>query len=267
MPFPYKTVLVTGATSGIGWAMTERLINAGIFVIAVGRQKDRLDELVAKYGSEKVTGEILNISDLGALGDWSKKITTNYPKLDCILLNAGFQHTVDFTNPSSIVLHTVDSEVTTNYLSVIHMITQFLPHLISRNPEPAGIIMVSSGLSVIPMPQVANYCATKAAVHSLAWTLRAQLGGPQKQEKKTDHIRVVEILPPAVKTELHTRQGRQQMGLDLDDYVNETWGQLTADEDVIECFPRISHEQGLGKIEDGKKKMFEERLKVYQNMK
>lgn len=73
MPFPYKTVLVTGATSGIGRALTERMIESGIFVIAVGRQQARLDELVAKYGSEKVAGEMFNISDLDALGDWSKR--------------------------------------------------------------------------------------------------------------------------------------------------------------------------------------------------
>ncbi|KAI1374274.1 NAD(P)-binding protein [Hypoxylon crocopeplum] len=267
MPFPYKTVLITGATSGIGRALTERMIDANVFVIAVGRQKDRLDELVAKYGSNKVAGEAFNISDLNALGGWSKKITTTYPKLDAIFLNAGFQQTVDFTNPSSIALHSIDNEVTTNYLSTIHIITHFLPHLISRNPEPAGIIMVSSGLSIIPMPQVANYCATKAAVHSLAWSLRAQLAGPQMQEKKTGHIRVVEVVPPAVKTELHTRQGREQMGLDLDDYVDETWAQLTAEEDIFECLPGVLREQGLGKLEEGKRRVFEERLKVYQNMK
>lgn len=73
MPFPYKTVLITGATSGIGRALTERMIDAGVFVIAVGRQKDRLDELVARYGSSKVVGEMFNISDLDALGNWSKK--------------------------------------------------------------------------------------------------------------------------------------------------------------------------------------------------
>lgn len=73
MPFPYRTVLITGATSGIGRALAERMIGAGIFVIAVGRQKDRLDELVTKYGSKKVAGEVCNISDLDALGDWSKK--------------------------------------------------------------------------------------------------------------------------------------------------------------------------------------------------
>ncbi|XDG03798.1 hypothetical protein ABKA04_003413 [Annulohypoxylon sp. FPYF3050] len=260
MPFPYRTVLITGATSGIGRALAERMIGAGIFVIAVGRQKDRLDELVTKYGSKKVAGEVCNISDLDALGDWSKKITTTYPNLDCIFLNAGFQQIVDFTNPSSITLNSIDSEVATNYLSAVHMITHFLPHLISRNPEPAGIVLVSSNLSIVPMPQVANYCATKAALHSLAWSLRAQLGGPQKH-KKTAHIRVVEVLPPAVRTELHTRQGRHQMGLDLNDYVDETWAQLTADEDIFECLPRISRE--FKQVDDGRREMFKERWTVY----
>lgn len=237
--------------------LTERMINAGVFVIAVGRQKDRLDGLVAKYGPKKVAGETLNISGLDALGDWSKKIITSYPRLDCIFLNAGSQQTVDFTDPSSINLHSIDNEVTTNYLSVVHMITHFLPHLISRSPEPAGIIMVSSSLSLCPMPLVANYCATKAAVHSLAWSLRAQLSGAKNE--KTEHIRVVEVIPPAVKTELHTRQGRHQMGMDLDDYVHETWEQLTADEEIHECLPRSSQEEGLHKLEDGKRRWFADR--------
>lgn len=191
-------------------------------------------------------------------------MTTTYPSLDGIFLNAGFQQSIDFTNPSSIALDSVDDEMTTNYLSAIHIVTHFLPHLISRSPEPAGIVLVSSGLSIIPMPQVANYCATKAAMHSLAWSLRAQLGGPQKDEKKTGHIRVVEIIPPAVRTELHTRQGRQQMGLDLDVYVNETWGQLVADEDIFECLPSISREEGIHKIEDGKRRLFNQRLSMVQ---
>lgn len=167
------------------------------------------------------------------------------------------QQTVDFTNPSSIALHKIDNEVTTNYLSTIHIITHFLPHLIARNPEPAGIILVSSSLALAPMPLVANYCATKAAAHSLAWSLRAQLAGSQKQDTKTGHISVVEVLPPAVRTELHTRQGRQQMGMDLDDYADETWAQLTANKDIWECIPRMYQKQGLDKIEDGKRRWFE----------
>jgi NADP-dependent 3-hydroxy acid dehydrogenase YdfG len=73
MPFPYKTVLVTGATSGIGLALAERMIAAGIFVIAVGRRAERLHELVAKHGKDKVAAEVFDVADLGALGEWSKK--------------------------------------------------------------------------------------------------------------------------------------------------------------------------------------------------
>lgn len=57
------------------------------------------------------------------------------------------------------------------------------------------------------------------------------------------------------------------MGLDLDDYAGETSGQLVADEDICECLPRSSREGGLHKIEDGKRRLFEERLGVVQNRK
>jgi NADP-dependent 3-hydroxy acid dehydrogenase YdfG len=73
MPFPYKNVLITGATSGIGRALAERMIASGIFVIAVGRRQDRLDELVAKHGSDKVAAEVFDVSDIDALGPWAKK--------------------------------------------------------------------------------------------------------------------------------------------------------------------------------------------------
>lgn len=73
MPFPYKTVLITGATAGIGLALAERMIQAGIFVIAVGRRSDRLNELVAKYGSEKVAAEPFDVSDLDKLPGWVEK--------------------------------------------------------------------------------------------------------------------------------------------------------------------------------------------------
>lgn len=73
MPFPYKTVLVTGATSGIGQALAERMIQSGSFVVAVGRRKDRLDALVAKHGAEKVAGEVFDVSDLEGMPAWVKR--------------------------------------------------------------------------------------------------------------------------------------------------------------------------------------------------
>lgn len=79
MPFPYKTVLITGATSGIGQALAERMIASGVFVIAVGRRKERLDELVKKHGSDKVAAEPFDISDLPALPNWVKQYVSPSP--------------------------------------------------------------------------------------------------------------------------------------------------------------------------------------------
>ncbi len=73
MPFPYKTALITGATSGIGQALAKRMVQSGIFVIAVGRRKERLDALIAKYGGEKVAAEAYDVSDLEGMEVWVKK--------------------------------------------------------------------------------------------------------------------------------------------------------------------------------------------------
>jgi NADP-dependent 3-hydroxy acid dehydrogenase YdfG len=73
MPFPYKNVLITGATSGIGQALAERMIDAGIYIIAVGRRQDRLDAFAKKHGSDKVAIEAFDVADIQAIPEWSKK--------------------------------------------------------------------------------------------------------------------------------------------------------------------------------------------------
>ena len=63
MPFQYKNVLVIGATSGIGAAMADRLIQEGSKVIAVGRRQDRLNDFVRKYGTEKASALKFDITN------------------------------------------------------------------------------------------------------------------------------------------------------------------------------------------------------------
>ncbi|GKT44786.1 putative oxidoreductase [Colletotrichum spaethianum] len=160
-----------------------------------------------------------------------------YPTLDTIILNAGVQRSVDFTAPSSISLPSVASELTTNYLAPVHMITLFLPHLQSLRSSTtttgSSIILVSSGLALVPIPRCPNYCATKSALHSLAWSLRSQLAA----HEPSSHIRVVEVVPPAVRTELHSQQpdlvaaGQGDFGMPLDEFTEETWAALEKGEE------------------------------------
>lgn len=165
----------------------------------------------------------------------STSIVQAHPTVDCVVLNSGVQNTVNFARPETIDLDVVENEITTNYRSYLHMITAFLPHLQSRAPAPAALMVVTSGLGLVPIPRPANYCATKAALHSLCWTMRAQLG----HDERSRHIRVVELIPPAVQTELHDLQsdlaahGKTDYGMPLADYIDGTWAGLLRGDDEV----------------------------------
>lgn len=68
--FPYKNVVIIGATSGIGLALAERMIENGVFVIGVGRRKDRLDEFVSKHGADKCAASQFDITHLESIKSW-----------------------------------------------------------------------------------------------------------------------------------------------------------------------------------------------------
>ena len=77
MLFPYKKVLVTGETSGIGRELAGSLVGQGIPVIALGRRQERLDELVSKYGADKVTPVTFGIANI----DQIPVLTQQYAKV------------------------------------------------------------------------------------------------------------------------------------------------------------------------------------------
>lgn len=145
------------------------------------------------------------------------------------------QRTLDFTNPDSIDMSSVREELDTNYTSYIAMIKAFLPHLQAQAPKPVALMTVTSGLAFVPIPRPANYCATKAALHSLMWTLRAQLA----HHEGSKHVKVVEIIPPAVQTALHSSQpdlvarGEGHFGMPLDAFIDGTWAGLQEGKDEI----------------------------------
>ncbi|KAK1856835.1 short-chain dehydrogenase oxidoreductase [Colletotrichum chrysophilum] len=79
MAFPSKVALVTGASSGIGAALTARLIANGTFVIAVARRKDRLQTLLDAHGPDKVAAEPYDMTDLEGMPEWVNKNNNNLP--------------------------------------------------------------------------------------------------------------------------------------------------------------------------------------------
>lgn len=67
MAFPYKHVLLIGATSGIGRAMANRFAESGLKVTVVGRRQERLDEFVRMHGEDKASSVAFDIADMKAI--------------------------------------------------------------------------------------------------------------------------------------------------------------------------------------------------------
>ncbi|RVD88391.1 uncharacterized protein DFL_002578 [Arthrobotrys flagrans] len=225
--FNYKKVLIIGATSGIGEALAERFVKEGIQVVVTGRREDRL-----KAFTEQNVGayEAFDITKLQEIPKFVEKLTGGHPDIDAILLNSGIQRGFNFTKPETVDLDVITEELTVNYLSYIYLTTALLPFLLKK--DSSALIYVSSVLAMVPLARCPNYCATKAALHQFVLSLRNQLKGTS--------VKVLEILPPAVQTELHDEvnqpdmKGAGKLGMPLDEFVEETWKDLTVGNEANE---------------------------------
>jgi short-subunit dehydrogenase involved in D-alanine esterification of teichoic acids len=232
MSLKYNKVLVIGATSGIGLAYAEKVIQDGKQAIVVGRRTENLDDFVSKHGSDKAFPIVFDITDLQAIPKFADDVTKQHPDLDCIIINSGIQRGFNFAKPETVDLSVLELEFTTNYISYIHLTKAFLPFLQKQDKETA-LVYTSSGLALVPLISRPNYSATKAALHHFVLSLREQLkDGPGQ-------IKVVEIFPPAVQTELHDakhqpdiKNGRE-MGMPLEEFTEKSWAGLVRGEEQV----------------------------------
>ena len=139
MSFPYKRVLLIGATSGIGLGMANKLIASGIKVIAVGRRADRLDAFVAQHGADKASAIPFDMTHTDSFPSFVEKVTTAYPDLDCVFLNSGNQHGYNFAKPSTVDLATFHDEMALNFSSFVSLTHAFLPFLLAKG-QPTSLI-------------------------------------------------------------------------------------------------------------------------------
>jgi short-subunit dehydrogenase involved in D-alanine esterification of teichoic acids len=124
-----------------------------------------------------------------------KKITTEHPDIDCIINNAGVQRPLSATKMNAEeFLSKADQEIAINIRGPMHLAIEFLPYF--RHKKSAVIMNVSSALGFIPFSIINPvYNGTKAWLHFFSMNLRTQL--------KDTAIKVVEVVPPMVATDLH----------------------------------------------------------------
>jgi uncharacterized oxidoreductase len=184
-----NNVLITGGATGIGFALAEAFVKAGNKVLICGRRQARLDQAREKLPQIQVKQcDLSNKEGRDSFCDWVK---ANSKDLNVLINNAGVQKGIDLKKGTT-DLFAGEDEIQTNFAAPIHLSAYFAPLLMKK--KEAAIINVSSGLGFVPIAFMPVYCATKAGVHSFTVSLRHQL--------KDTPVKVFEIVPPAVDTEL-----------------------------------------------------------------
>ena len=225
MKMQSNTILITGGTSGIGKGLAEAFHQRGNQVIITGRREDRLRSIAAANpGMQYVP---MDVADPPSVRKAAARILAEFPALNCVFNNAGIQNRHDFAAANPVDDAAMLAEVQTNLLGLIRVTVEFLPHL-KKRPD-AVLLNVSSGLAFVPMPVFPVYCATKAAVHSFTLTLRQQL--------QNSAIKVIELIPPYVATELGGPSKAAAPGalrqMPLEAFIAETMKELAGDADEI----------------------------------
>jgi len=193
-----NTILITGGATGIGYAIAESFLEAGNEVIICGRREERLLEAQKKHPEFHI--KVCNVdeeADRRILVEW---ISANFSNLNILVNNAGVQRDIDFTKGISEFL-SGENEIRINLEAPIVLSGLFIPYLTGK--KEAAIINVSSGLGFIPAARMPVYSASKAGIHAFSMALRQQL--------LKSGIKVFEVVPPAVETELNP-EGRAKRG-------------------------------------------------------
>jgi uncharacterized oxidoreductase len=204
-----NTILITGGSSGIGLALTERFVAAGNRVIVTGRRASALAEV-----ERKLPGVITQVSDSGSAADRVRLVAMlaeRFPELNVLINNAGIQR--EFDAQKAEPWEQTREEIAINFEAPIHMASLLIPQL--RQKAKAAILNVTSGLAFVPLARVPVYSATKAALHSYTLSLRYQL--------RDTPIEVIEVAPPAVVSNLG---GKHDFGVPTAEYADSVMAQL-----------------------------------------
>jgi len=190
-----NTILITGGSAGIGFALAQRFIAEGNHVIITGRNKERLDAAVKQLGGS-VTGIAADVSDVTEVGSLVHRIKTDFPDLNVLINNAGQAYYYKL-NESADAYTKAELEMLVNYLSVIRLTEKLLPVL--KQQSEAAVVNVSSIVAFVPGATLPTYAASKAALHSYSQSLRHVL--------RDSAVKVFELMPPLVNTDFSKEIG------------------------------------------------------------
>lgn len=185
-----KTILVTGASSGIGRATAILLSQLGATVVAVGRNSARLEETIHSLQGGGHHAVIFDLGDLEAIPAWMAKVVDQAGPLDGLVHCAGIASLVPIR---ALNIAEVEQVMRINYFSAVALTKEFSRKRVHR--KDGSIVLISSVAGVVGVPGRTAYSASKGALTAFARSAALELAGAG--------LRVNCIAPAYVRTELY----------------------------------------------------------------
>ncbi|MGL6121646.1 MAG: SDR family NAD(P)-dependent oxidoreductase, partial [Shewanella sp.] len=171
-PMKINTVLITGASSGIGLQLAQDYLALGWQVIACGRSQERLDALALNelLGATLLTFDISQRAQVQQAGQHlAELLAQTDSQLDLVILNAGSCEYIDDAKAFDDVLF--ERVIHTNLIAMGYCLGALLPLM----PRGSRIGLMSSSAIYLPFPRAQAYGASKAGVQYLALSLSLDL--------------------------------------------------------------------------------------------
>jgi len=186
-----KTVVITGASSGIGYAAAAQLARAGATVILVARGQEKLDQLAAaisRFGGKAHT-YTCDLSQIDEIDSLVRSLLGDFERIDFVVNNAGrsIRRSIELSGDR---FHDFERTMQLNYFGTIRFVMGLMPRM--RAQGGAHVVNISSVGVLGRPPRFSAYVASKAALD--AWTDIAA------SEAIRDHITFTTIHMPLVRT-------------------------------------------------------------------
>ena len=182
------TVLITGATAGLGAAFARRFAEAGSRVIATGRREQRLAALRRELG-ERCHTAVLDVRDRAAVEATVRALPEEFANVNVAVANAGLALGLEPAQKAD--LDDWDGMVATNINGLLYTVRAVLPGMVER--DEGHLVLIGSVAGDYPYAGGNVYGATKAFVKQFALNLRCDLLG--------SNVRVTTIEPGMAETE------------------------------------------------------------------
>ncbi len=170
--FEGRTVLVTGASSGVGRALALRLGEVGARVILVARREDRLREVAAQLPAGSASWYVVELNDFEAVDGLVERVLAEHGPVDVLVNNAA--RSIHRPGAESIErFHDFERVMRLNYFAPLRLMRGLLPAM--RERGDGHVVNVLTAGVALPTPGFAAYASSKAALSHLTDTLAAEL--------------------------------------------------------------------------------------------